>query len=302
MKKIAIIASGGDAVGINSAIAQIIRQATVEAWGFHGGYDGIIEQSPKVLAFADVQAALSSGHNLLRSARSKAPLTVEGRRAIRQRLRAFGVDTLVVFGGGGSSQAARLLDREGLPTIVLPMSIDNDISGTEYTLGFDSTLEVVTRALDQLHNTARNMEGRVFMLEVFGAAAGHIALAGALAGGAHAVLLPEFPQDIGGLCDRLRQCLAEPLGYGLVVCAEGYPLENAHFSGTQGVSIKMGKMIEERLGFKLRYSILGFCQRAPTPSVKDRLLAIALGQRALQGKKNLDPDLVAAARHLRMIN
>lgn len=330
MKKIAIIASGGDAVGINSAIAQLTRRVELDILAFHGGYDGIIEQSPFILSSGEVQTALSSGRNLLRSARSHAALTPQGRHAIRSRLASLGVETLLVFGGGGSSRAALLLDQEGLPTLVLPMSIDNDIAGTDVTIGFDSALEVVTRTLDQLHNTAQNMEGRVFLIEVFGADSGHIALGGALAGGAHAVLLPEYPQDIGWLCTRLRQCLAVPQGYALVVCAEGYPMENAHLAGSQGVSIKIGKMLEEDLGFKIRHTIVGFCQRAPSPSVQDRLLAISLGQKAadtllanehrkligiqhgqavsyelsleLSGKRPLNTDLVAAARHLHMIN
>ena len=330
MKKIAIIASGGDAVGINSAIAQIAQRKELDILAFHGGYDGIIEQSPFNLSHAEIGSALSSGKNLLRSARSRAPWTPGGRHAIRSRLRSLDVESLLVFGGGGSSQAALLLDQEGLPTAVLPMSIDNDIAGTEFTIGFNSALEVATQALDQLHNTAHNMEGRVFLLEVFGADAGHIALGCALAGGAHAVLLPEFPQDIGALCDRIRACLAAPRGYALVVCAEGYPMADACLAGSQGVSVKIGKLIEEDIGFKIRHTILGFCQRAPSPSVKDRLLAVSLGQkaadvilagghgvligilngqavscelgRALKGKKPLDPDLVAAARHLHMIN
>ncbi|WP_213990623.1 ATP-dependent 6-phosphofructokinase [Sodalis sp. dw_96] len=330
MKRIAIIASGGDAVGINSAIAQIAQREELEILAFHGGYDGIIEQSPFALSMAEMGSSLSSGKNLLRSARGRAPWTPEGRHAIRSRLRSLDVETLLVFGGGGSSQAALLLDREGMPTVVLPMSIDNDIAGTEFTIGFDSALTVATQALDQLHNTARNMEGRVFMLEVFGADAGHIALGSALAGGAHAVLLPEFSQDMGSLCHWIRQCLARPQGYALVVCAEGYPMANAHLAGSQGVSIKIGKIIEENIGFKTRHTVLGFCQRAPSPSVKDRLLAISLGQKAadvildgghgmligilngqavscelskaLSGKRQLDPYLVSAARHLHMIN
>ncbi|NDL62243.1 6-phosphofructokinase [Acerihabitans arboris] len=329
MKKVAIIASGGDAVGINSAINALLQREELDIIAFHGGYDGIIEQLPFILSSGDVQGAVSCGRNLLRSARSRSPLTRGGRDSLRDRLRRLAVDQLVVFGGGGSSQAAWLLDQEGLPTVVLPMSIDNDIQGTQYSIGFNSAVEVVTQALDLLHNTAQNMEGRVFMLEVFGADAGHMALAGALAGGAHAVILPEFPLDIDRLSARLAARLSEPHGYALVVCAEGYPMADAHFAGSQGVSIKIGRLLENRLGFKIRHTVLGYCQRAASPSVQDRLLALTLAQRAanailagehgiligiqdgqavscpleqaLSGKRQLDAGLVAAAINLQMI-
>ncbi|PWC09753.1 hypothetical protein B4923_18735 [Brenneria roseae subsp. americana] len=329
MKRIAMIASGGDAVGINAAILMLIQHKGLSALAFHGGYDGIVEQSFFELSEREVRSVLASGNNLLRSARSRLAWNAEGRQAIRQRLRELEVDVLVVFGGGGSLKAARLLDEEGMPTLVLPMTIDNDIGATDYTLGHASALSVVTQALDQLHGTAHNMPGRIYMLEVFGADAGHIALSGALAGGAHAVILPECPLDTHWLTARLRDCIGQPFGYAVVVCAEGYPLENAYVAGTQGVSITLGKTLESSLGVPVRHTILGYCQRAATPSVQDRLAATALGQLALEAiladrhgllfgfqgtamaidlrqvatsKRELDPQLVVAARNLNMIN
>lgn len=329
MKRIAIIASGGDAAGINSAILPLIQQNNFAVVAFHGGYDGIVQQDAFILRPEQVREGVASNRNVLRSARSQLPWQVEGRQQIRQRLHSLGIDLLVVFGGGGSLQAANLLNEEGLPTLLIPMTIDNDIGYTDYTLGFGSAVSVVTQALDQLHGTAHNMPGRIYVLEAFGAESGHIALSGALAGAAHAVILPEQPVDWLWLHARLQACMAGPFGYGIVVCAEGSAAGKA-VVGSQGGSLALGQQLAAALDVPVRHTLPGYCQRAAIPVAEDRLAAVAFGQRALQAireetlglaigmdrgnaigvqlreiakeKRQLDPHLVVAARNLQMIN
>lgn len=327
-RKIALIASGGDAVGINSAILPLVQQHSVLA--FHGGYDGIVAHPPFLLNEAEVRLAVASNRNILRSARSQLAWQAEGREKIRRRLQALEVDLLLVFGGGGSLQAAKALQEEGLPTLLIPMTIDNDIPGLDDTLGFSSAVGVIAQALDQLHGTAHNMPGRIYLLEAFGAGCGHLALSGALAGAAHAVILPEFPPDMPWLQQRLRRCLAAPFGYGIVVCAESVAGGGSLLAGSQGGSVALGKQLEAALDVPVRYTLPGYCQRAATPATEDRLLASALGQQAVQlirqresglaigrerrqikcirlseiaaGKRQPEPHLVVAARNLQMIN
>jgi len=329
MKKIAIIASGGDATGINSAILALIQQNDYMVVAFHGGYDGIVQYDAFRLPPEQVRDAVASNHNLLRSARSQLPWQAEGRQKIRQRLCSLGVDLLVIFGGGGSLQAANLLNEEGLPTLLIPMTIDNDIDYTDYTLGFGSAVAVVTQALDQLRGTAHNMPGRIYLLEAFGAQSGHIALSAALAGAAHAVILPEHPVDWLWLYSRLQACMAGPFGYGIVVCAEGCAASKA-VVGSQGGSLALGQQISTALDVPVRHTLPGYCQRAAIPVTEDRLAAVIIGQRVLQAireetlglaigmdrgkaigvqlrkiakeKRQLDPHLVVAARNLQMIN
>lgn len=329
MKRIAIIASGGDAAGINSAILPLIQQDNYAVMAFHGGYDGIVQQEAFTLVPEQAREAVASNRNLLRSARSQLPWHAEGRQQIRQRLKSLAIDVLVVFGGGGSLQAANLLNEEGQPTLFLPMTIDNDIGYTDYTLGFGSAVAVVAQALDQLHGTAHNMPGRIYMLEAFGAESGHIALSGALAGAAHAVILPEHPVDWLWLLTRLKGCMAGPYGYGIVVCAEGSAAGKA-VVGSQGGSLALGQQLAAALDVPVRHTLPGYCQRAAIPVVEDRLTAMAFGQSVLQAiqngntgvaigmargrtlsvplreiakeKRQLDPHLVVAARNLQMIN
>lgn len=328
-RKIALIASGGDAVGINSAILPLVQQAE-SVLAFHGGYDGIIHHAPFMLNETEVRLAVASNRNVLRSARSQLAWQPAGRASIRRRLRELDVDLLLVFGGGGSLQAARCLQEEGQRVVLIPMTVDNDIPGLDDTLGFSSAVGVIAQALDQLHGTAHNMPGRIYLLEAFGAGCGHLALSGALAGAAHAVLIPEIPPDMHWLQQRLRHCLSAPFGYGIVVCAEGVAGSGRAMAGSQGGAVALGQQLEASLDVPVRYTLPGYCQRAATPVTADRLLASASGQQALQliqqgesglvigmargqttcirlqaiaaGKRQPDPHLVVAARNLQMIN
>jgi len=287
IKKIAVITSGGDAPGINSALfGMMSKNSNIEICGFNGGYDGILNSDPINFKDINLKQANVSGNYILLTSRSEAPRTKEGRAKIIKRLMSLNVDALVVCGGDGSFKAAELLIEQGMPCLGNPLTIDNDIYGTECTVGYNTAIKRVTDVIYSLHQTAHNMPGRVFMVEVFGGTSGHLALSSALAGGADIAIIPEMgrrPQDIA---DKITEILKSKSDYVIMICSEAVYDTKDHSHGEQGISIEIGKKIKELTGMRVRYSVLGYLQRGGDPDPADSLIALQMGNFAMESIKN----------------
>jgi 6-phosphofructokinase 1 len=275
MKKIGIITSGGDSPGMNAAIRAIVKTTIykgVVPFGIFDGYLGMIEGRGEELTYEDVDNIIQYGGTVLGSARCEAFRTEEGRRKAIAYLRKEGVDGLVVIGGDGTYAGANLLSKEmNIPIVGLPGTIDNDIYGTDHTIGFDTALNTVIDAVDKIRDTASSHH-RVFFVEVMGRDAGFIALHAAIASGAEYALIPEEKTDLEKLVTDIRENSVARRGT-IIIVAEGDDAGNA---------LEIMNTITPMLpGFDLRHSVLGHIQRGGSPSVKDRILATRLGNEAV---------------------
>lgn len=287
IKKVAVITSGGDAPGINSALFGMISKNTdIEICGFNGGYDGILNSEPIYFKDINLRQANVSGNYILQTSRSTAPRTEEGRAKIIKRLKSLGINTLIVCGGDGSFKAAKLLTEQGMPCLGIPLTIDNDIYGTECTIGYNTAIKRVTDVLYSLHQTAHNMPGRIFMVEVFGGNSGHIALASALAGGADIAIIPEMTRRPEDIVNRINEILKSKNDYVIIVCSESVYDTRDYIPGDQAISLQIGKKIEELTGMRVRHSVLGYFQRGGDPDPADSLLALQMGSFAIESIKN----------------
>lgn len=268
MKKIGVVTSGGDAPGMNAALRAVVRAALgrgVEVLGFQHGYTGILEDEAVPLDSTRVGGIITHGGTILRTGRSKIFMTLEGRQQAMGILNNHGVDGLVVIGGDGSLRGALTLhDEFGYPVMGVPASIDNDISGTDYSIGFDTAINTAIEAIDRVRDTAYSHE-RVFVIEVMGRRNGFIALEAGLAGGAEAVLIPEVPYSLLDMCKALRTAADRGKKSSIIVVAEG---------AARASDIKV--FIERNTGFEARYLVLGHMQRGGTPTAFDRVLALRL--------------------------
>lgn len=275
MKKIGIITSGGDSPGMNAAIRAVVKTALykgVVPFGIFDGYLGMIEGRGKELTYEDVDNCIQYGGTILGSARCEAFRTEEGRRKAIAYLRKEGVDGLVVIGGDGTYAGANLLSKEmNIPIVGLPGTIDNDIYGTDHTIGFDTALNTVIDAVDKIRDTASSHH-RVFFVEVMGRDAGFLALHAAIASGAEYALIPEEKTDLEKLAAAIREHSVARRGT-IVIVAEGDDAGNAF-----DIMNKVRPMLP---GYDLRHSVLGHIQRGGSPSVKDRILATRLGNEAV---------------------
>jgi 6-phosphofructokinase 1 len=269
MKKIGVVTSGGDAPGMNAALRAVVRAALgrgAEVMGFQHGYEGLLENEAVPLDSAKVGGIITHGGTILRTGRSKIFMTVEGRKQAVDTLKGHGVEGLIVIGGDGSLQGAlKLHDELSYPTIGVPASIDNDISGTDYSVGFDTAINTAIAAIDRVRDTAYSHE-RVFVIEVMGRRNGFIALEAGLAGGAEAVLIPEVPYSLLDMCTVLRSAAERGKRSSIIVVAEG---------AARASDIKV--FIERNTGFEARYLVLGHMQRGGTPTAFDRVLGLRLG-------------------------
>lgn len=277
MKRIGVLTSGGDSPGMNAAVRAVVRAGVangLEVFGVERGYQGMIEGAIRPLDARSVSGIVNRGGTILKTARSKAFLEPEGRVRAAQQLAAHGIEGLVVVGGDGSYRgAAALYEEHGIRCVGLPGTIDNDIGGTQYTIGFDTALNTATEALDRIHDTADSHD-RIFFVEVMGRHSGFIAIMSAIAGGAEEVLTPEEPSDISGLIARMHDCRKRGKTSMIVVVAEG---------DDAGGAVDIAKRLEKESDFKdVRVTIIGHLQRGGSPSAFDRILASRMGVRAVE--------------------
>ncbi|PYE51849.1 6-phosphofructokinase [Deinococcus yavapaiensis] len=275
MKRIGVLTSGGDAPGMNAAVRAVVRAAThlgMEVVGIRRGFQGLYQGDMRLLGPRDVANTIQRGGTILLTARSEVWRTPEGRAEGARHLREWGIDGLVVIGGDGSFHGAHFLSQEhGVKVIGVPGTIDNDLYGTDHTIGYFTAVETALAAVDKLRDTAASHE-RIFVVEVMGRHAGHIALDVAVAGGAEEVFLPEEDMPVTSVVDVINESVKKGKASSIIIVAEGYP----------GGAMAVSKAINEGTGLETRVSILGHIQRGGTPVSSDRILASRLGEAAVQ--------------------
>lgn len=285
MKKIALMTSGGDSPGMNACIRAIVKTAIhykIIPFGIYDGYQGMIEKRGFELTYQDVDNIIYRGGTILGTARSEEFKSFEGRKKAIEYLKEEEIEGLIVIGGDGSFMGAHLLGQEmDIPVIGLPGTIDNDIFGTDHTIGYDTALNTVVEAIDKIRDTASSHH-RVFFIEVMGRHAGFIALNSAIASGAESVLIPEEVTDVERLVEQIK---AQNKGRRstIIVVAEG---------DDQGGAKDITEKVTPHLpGYNVRYSILGHLQRGGSPSAIDRIIATRMGAHSVEllrkGKSNL---------------
>lgn len=277
MKKIATLTSGGDAPGMNAAVRAIIRGSKhfgLEVTAVRHGYKGLIDGSFVNLQHTDVSGIIQRGGTILKSARSDEFRTEEGRKRAGDQLRKEGVEALIVIGGDGTFRGATLLSEEqGINTIGIPATIDNDLIGTDETIGYDTALNTAMEAIDKIRDTADAHE-RLFFIEVMGRDAGFIALETGIASGAEMIVLPEYLTSLSEIRESLNKVLKARKRSSLVVIAEG-----DQTGGAVKISEALKKDFEQ---YDMKVAILGHVQRGGNPTARDRVLATRLGFEAVQ--------------------
>lgn len=286
LKKIGVLTSGGDSPGMNAAIRAVVRACAyhnIECTGIYRGYQGMIEGDFKEMGPRSVNNIINKGGTILKSARSKEFMTPEGRKKAYDNLVKQGIDAFVVIGGNGSFTGALLFNAEyNFPVIGIPGTIDNDIYGTSFTLGYDTALNTVVDVIDKIRDTASS-HNRLFFVEVMGRDAGHIALNAGIGAGAEEILIPEEDMGLDRLVESLKKSKASGKSSSIVVIAEGDKTGKSAF--------ELKEYFDENMPeYDVRVSILGHMQRGGAPSCFDRVLASRLGVKAvevlLEGQSN----------------
>lgn len=286
IKKIGVLTSGGDSPGMNAAIRSVVRTCAyheIECIGIYRGYEGLIEGDFKILSARSVNNIIHTGGTMLKSARSKEFMTKEGRKKAHQQLINAEIDALVLIGGDGTFTGGLVFNDEfNFPVIGIPGTIDNDIFGTNYTLGFDTALNTVVEVIDKIRDTASSHK-RLFFVEVMGRDVGHIALNAGVGAGAEEILIPEEDLGLDRLLESLRRSKKSGKSSSIVVVAEGDKIGKNVF--------ELKDYVEENMEeYEVRVSVLGHMQRGGSPSCFDRVLASRMGVKAvesiLEGKSN----------------
>lgn len=278
IKKIGVLTSGGDAPGMNAAIRAVTRSCAfynIECIGVYRGYQGLIEGDFELLTARSVRNIINKGGTFLKSARSQEFRTVEGRAKAFKNLKDAEIDALVVIGGDGTFTGAIHLEKEhGIPVVGIPGTIDNDINGTDYTIGYDTALNTVVDAIDKIRDTASSHD-RLFLVEVMGRDAGDIALNAGIGAGAEEILIPEEDKGIERMLDSLTKSRKSGKTSSIIVVAEGEKSGKNIF--------ELADFIGENLtDYDIRVSVLGHIQRGGAPSCYDRVLASKLGVGAVE--------------------
>ena len=278
VKKIAVLTSGGDSPGMNTALRAVVRTCAyknIDCVGVSRGYQGLINDDIKTLKTRSVRGIINRGGTMLYSARSDEFRTKEGREKAFSNIKKHGIDGLVVIGGDGSFTGGLIFQKEfGIPVIGIPGTIDNDLYGTSHTLGYDTALNTVMDAIDKIRDTAISHD-RLFFVEVMGRDAGHIALNSGISIGAQEILIPEQNMGIEGLINSLKDSKKNGKTSSIVVVAEGDKTGKNVFD--------LARQVEEEFPkYEIRVSVLGHMQRGGSPSCFDRVLGTKMGVRAVE--------------------
>lgn len=297
MKKIGILTGGGDCPGLNAVIRAVTRKGINEGYeiiGIKNGWKGLIENDTLKLDLDAVSGILPKGGTILGTSRTN-PYMKEGDvQKIKDNLKKTGLDALITVGGEDTLGVAAKLTKDGIINIVgVPKTIDNDLSCTDYTFGFDTAINIATECIDRLHTTAESHH-RIIVVEVMGRGAGWIAIESGIAGGADVILVPEIPIDLDEVCNSIRKRHQRGKTFSIVVVAEGAKFK-AGTMVTQkekldefghvrlgGIGETLAQEIEKRTGFETRVSVLGHIQRGGSPSAFDRILGTRFGVRAVE--------------------
>ncbi len=276
MKKIAVLTSGGDAPGMNAAVRAVVRKGIyegLEVAAVYNGYQGLIEGKIVPMELGSVGDIIHRGGTMLRSARCAAFETEAGRVKALEQLKKHEIDGVIVIGGDGSFRGAYELTKLGIPCVGVPATIDNDINGTKFTIGFDTALNTVIDAIDKIRDTATSHE-RTFIVEVMGRDAGDLALWAGIAGGAETILIPEEKSDVDDIVERLESGTGRGKKHSIIIVAEGI------MSGNE-----LATMLKDKANIDTHVSVLGHIQRGGSPSARDRVIASQFGARAVEAIK-----------------
>jgi len=311
MTVLGVLTAGGDCPGLNAVIRGIVARAEErdsEVLGIKNGWEGLMHGQTTPLDRDAVRGILTRGGTILGTSRMDPYVHGDGYASCRETIEANGIDTLIVIGGDGTLRTALKLSEEGLAVVGVPKTIDNDICGTDMSFGFDTAVGIATEAIDRLATTAES-HNRVIVVEVMGRTKGWIATYAGIAGGADAIIVPEYPYDIDDIVDILHHRHRKGIRYSIVVVAEGVapppgyePIEHKKdafgFDRLGGVGYLIAQAIEDRTGFESRVSVLGHIQRGGTPSAFDRVLATRFGVAAADLAVDGESGVMVALRSM----
>ncbi|MCB0341024.1 MAG: 6-phosphofructokinase [Pseudobdellovibrionaceae bacterium] len=295
LKRIAVYTSGGDAPGMNAAIRSVVRSAIYQGLQVDGvleGYSGLISGQLQILDLGSVANIIQRGGTILKSGRCPEFRTADNRKIASDNLKANNIDALVCIGGDGSFKGAHLLNSEhGIPIVAIPGTIDNDIFGTDNSIGFDTAINTALEAIDRIRDTAAS-HSRLFIVEVMGRDSGFIAAAVGLAGGAEQVFVPEMPQNIPKVIEHIKRGMTRGKSSSILIAAEGQK---------PGRAYDLADVIRKHSGFDAKVCILGHIQRGGSPTANDRILASRLGSAAVNALMAGKSGIMVGTHHDQVI-
>lgn len=295
--KIAVLTSGGDSPGMNAAIRAVVRNAAfsnIKCDGIYRGFQGLIENEFVELGPRSVKNIINRGGTFLKSARSKGFMTKEGRQKAYENLKARNIDALVVIGGDGTFTGASIFSQEfNIPIIGVPGTIDNDINGTDYTIGYDTALNTVIEAIDKIRDTASSHD-RLFLVEVMGRDAGDIALNSGIGAGAEEILIPEENMGMDRLLDSLHKSRKSGKTSSIIVVSEGDQIG-------KNITSLSGSIQESLPDYEVKVTVLGHIQRGGSPSCYDRVLASRLGVGAVDALLEGESNIMVGINHKKIV-
>ncbi len=317
MARIGILTGGGDCPGLNPVIRAVVRKGLLEGYeivGIKNGWKGLVENDTLGLDINTVSGILPKGGTILGTSRTN-PFKKEGDlQKVKDNFKKMGLDALVAVGGEDTLGVASKLAKDGLPNIVgVPKTIDNDLSATDYTFGFDTALNVAMECIDRLHTTAESHH-RIMVAEVMGRHAGWIALEAGIAGGADVILIPEIPIDLDEVCNVIKKRHARGKTFSIVVVSEGAQFKDGSMVTQEqkldafghvrlgGIGEELAAQIEKRTGYETRVSVLGHIQRGGSPTAFDRVLGTRLGVKAVELIKNKKFGKMVALAGIKIID